>query len=103
MSEETKGEVEELMELLTKEQTLIGKYHGHSGQQKVALREAEYWNTMLAKMDDTVEEYIKRKWQRNLQKAKARAEYHAKMSEEARRELEEVRKRIREIIGGEEK
>jgi len=103
MSEKENKAVEELMDLLAKEQTLAGKYHGHSGQHRVALREAEYWDDVLAKTSDDVEEYIKRKWKRNLEKAKARAEYHAKMAQEAKEELEKVRKRIREIIGEEEK
>jgi len=92
-----------LMDLLAKEQTLAGKYHGHSGQHRVALREAEYWEDVLAKIGDDVEEHIVRKWKRNLEKARARAEYHAKMSEEARKELEEVRKQIRKLLGREEK
>jgi len=102
MSEKENKAVEELMDLLAREQTLVGKYHGHSGQHRVALREAEYWEDVLAKMSNEVEEHIRRKWKRNLEKAKARAEYHAKMAEEARKELEEVRKQIRKLFGREE-
>ena len=102
MSEEN-ADVRELIELLAKEKTLQGQYHGHSGQRRVAEREVEYWNNMLAKMSNDVEEHIKAKWLRNKQKAEARDKYHAKMVGEAKKELEKVRKRIREIMGGEEK
>jgi len=100
---EGKGILAELMDLLAKEQTLIGKYHGHEGQRRVALREVEYWEDVLAKVGEDTEEHIIRKWKRNLEKAKARAEYHAKMAEERRKELEEVRKEIKKILGREEK
>ena len=101
IGEGDKGEkMRELMDLLEKEQTLIGKINGHSGQKKVAEREIEYWNSVLAKMDEDVEDFVKAKWMRAKEKAEARAKYHAKMMEEARKELEEVRRRIREIVGG---
>jgi len=103
MSEEKGGSMEKLMELLAKEQTLTGKYHGHEGQHRVALREVEYWEDVLAKIGEDTEEHIIRKWKRNLEKAKARAEYHTKMAEEARKELEKVRKRIKELLGRERK
>ena len=101
MSEE-KDDIKRFLELLVYEQTLIGRYHGHRGQHRVAVREVEYWEDVLAKIGKDTEEHIVRKWKRNLEKAKARAEYHAKMAEEARKELEEVRKRIKELLGGEE-
>ena len=101
MEERENNKVRELMELLAKEQTLIGQYHGHSGQQKEAERRAKYWESVLAKMDDMVEEHIKAKWMRHKEREEARAKYHAKMAEEAKKELEEVRRRIKEILGGE--
>jgi len=101
MEKRENEKLEELMELLAKEQTLTGQYHGHCGQRRVAEREVEYWNDVLAKMSNDVEEHIKAKWMRNKEKAEARAKYHAKMAEEAKKELEEVRRRIKEILGGE--
>ena len=98
-----RGILAELMDLLAKEHTLAGKYHGHEGQHRVALREVEYWKDVLAKIGEDTEEHIIRKWKRNLEKAKARAEYHAKMAKEAKKKLEEVRKRIKELLGREEK
>ena len=98
-----KSDAERLVELLAEEQTLRGRYFGHEGQHRVAVREVEYWEDVLAKIGRDTEEHIVRKWKRNLEKAKARAEYHAKMAEEARKKLEEVRKRIKELLGGEEK
>jgi len=92
--------VRELMALLAKEQSLMGKYYGHEGQRRVALREAEYWDDAIRVCQD---ENINRDpaiYERKKQKALARAEYHKRMAEEARKELEKVRKQIREITKG---
>ena len=103
MSVEGMRDVVRLAELLKEEQTWIGRYHGHKGQAEVALREAEYWNDVLAKMGDDVEDFVRRKWERNLEKARARREYHLKQMETAERKLREIKAEIRKIIGGEEK
>ena len=59
MSEE-KRTLEELMELLTKEQTLIGRYHGHEGQRKVAEQEAEFYGRKIEEVrDKACEEELK--------------------------------------------
>jgi len=102
MSEES-GRIKRLMELLAEEATWQGRLNGHRGQAEVADREAEYWEERLEESGDDVEEFIKRKWKRNLEKAKARAEYHRKQALEAKKRLREIRAEIDKIIGGEEK
>jgi len=103
MSEKKGGSMEELMELLAKEQSLVGQYYGHKGQQNVAEREYHYCEEMLERKGDKMSEGEKRTFMRWRDKAKARMDYHKKMSEEARKELEKVRKRIRELLGRERK
>jgi len=100
-----KGEgeaVRRLMELISEEQTWAGRYYGHSGQARQAEREIEYWEDVLAKMGEDVEDFVKRKWQRHLEKAKARKEYHLKMAVEAKVRLRQIREQINKLIGGEE-
>ena len=99
MSEENK-DVRELVELLAKEKTLQGQYFGHLGQRNVAEREYLYAEQMLTEKSDKLSPTERKYYARWRDKAKARMEYHKKMSEEARKELEEVWKRIREITGG---
>jgi len=92
-----KSEIERFLELLAYEQTLIGRYHGHKGQIKVAQAEADYCEKMLdmegENMDDEAREY----WEKKYIKAKGRVLYHKRMTEETRKALEEVRKEIEEI------
>jgi len=92
--------IKKLMELLAEEATWQGRLNGHRGQAEVAEREAEYWEEHLQEGGDDVEEFIKRKWERNLEKAKARAEYHRKQAIEAKKRLREIREEIDKIIGG---
>ena len=98
MMEESE-EIRRMMELLKEEQTWMGRYYGHSGQARVAKREAEYWEKRLAELDDNVEEHIRRKWERNLQKARARKEYHLKQAVEAKLQLRKIREEIKKIMG----
>jgi len=93
-----KSEVERLMELLAEEATWQGR--GHRGQAEVAEREVKYWEERLKQTKDDVEEFIKRKWKRNLEKARARVEYHKKQAIEAKKRLREIREEIDKIIGG---
>ena len=92
--------IKKLMELLAEEATWQGRLNGHRGQAEVAEREVEYWEEHLEEGGDDVEEFIKRKWERNLEKAKARAEYHRKQAIEAKKRLREIREEIDKIIGG---
>jgi len=92
--------IKRLMELLAEEATWQGRLNGHRGQAEVAEREAEYWEEHLEEGGDDVENFIKQKWKRNLEKAKARAEYHRKQALEAKKKLREIRKEIDKIIGG---
>jgi len=95
-----KSEVERLMELLAEEATWQGRLNGHRGQAEVAEREVKYWEDRLKQTKDNVEEFIRRKWKRNLEKARARAEYHRKQATEAKKRLREIRREIDKIIGG---
>ncbi|UYL65044.1 MAG: hypothetical protein OBKJMPBA_00012 [Methanophagales virus PBV304] len=99
MSGENK-DVRELVELLTKEKTLTGQYFGHRGQANVAEREYLYAEQMLTEKGEKLSLTERKYYERWRDKAKARMEYHKKMAEEVRKELCDVRKRIREIIGG---
>ena len=99
MSEGEKNKAERLVELLKEEQTWMGRYYGHSGQARVAEREAEYWEKRLAELDNSVEEHIRRKWERNLQKARARKEYHLKQAVKAKLQLRKIREEIKKIMG----
>ena len=96
-----KDDIKRLMELLAEEATWQGRLNGHRGQAEVAEREAEYWEEHLEEGGDDVEEFIKQKWKRNLEKAKARAEYHRKQALEAKKRLREIRAEIDKIIDGE--
>ena len=96
-------DVLELMELLAKEKTLQGQYFGHRGQASVAEREYLYAEQMLTEKGEKLTPMEKKYYVRWRDKAKARMEYHKKMAEDAKKELYNVRKKIREIIGGEEK
>jgi len=100
MSEESER-IKRLMELLAEEATWQGRLNGHRGQAEVAEREVKYWEERLKQTEDNVEEFIRRKWKRNLEKAKARAEYHRKQAIEAKKRLREIRKEIDKIISGE--
>jgi len=95
--------IKRLMELLAEEATWQGRFNGHRGQAEVAEREAEYWEEHLQEGGDDVEDFIKRKWERNLEKAKARAEYHRKQALEAKKKLREIRAEIDKIISGDVK
>jgi len=99
MSEESE-KINRLMELLAEEATWQGRLNGHRGQVEVAEREVKYWEERLEQTKNDVEEFIKRKWKRNLEKAKARAEYHRKQATEAKKRLREIRAEIDKIIGG---
>ena len=99
MSKESE-KIKRLMELLAEEATWQGRLNGHRGQAEVAEREAEYWEEHLKEGGDDVEEFIKQKWKRNLEKAKARAEYHRKQAIEAKKRLRKIRAEIDKIIGG---
>jgi len=101
MSEESE-KIKKLIELLAEEATWQGRLNGHRGQAEVAEREVKYWEERLEQTKDDVEEFIKRKWKRNLEKAKARREYHLKQVTEAKKRLREIRREIDKIIGGEE-
>jgi len=101
MSEESE-KIKRLMELLAEEATWQGRLNGHRGQAEVAEREVKYWEERLKQTEDNVEEFIRRKWKRNLEKAKARAKYHRKQALEAKKRLREIREEIDKIIGGEE-
>ncbi|MCD6139244.1 MAG: hypothetical protein J7J91_11885 [Deltaproteobacteria bacterium] len=101
MEKRENEKLEELMELLAKEQTLTGQYYGHCGQRNVAEREYLYCEEMLVRKGEKMSETEKKTFMRWRDKAKARMDYHAKMAEEAKKELEEVRRRIKEILGGE--
>jgi len=92
--------IRRLMELLAEEATWQGRLNGHRGQAEVSEREAEYWEERLEEGGDDVEDFIKQKWKRNLEKARARREYHLKQALEAKRRLREIRKEIDKIIGG---
>ncbi len=102
MSEESEN-IKRLMELLAEEATWQGRLNGHRGQAEVAEREVIYWEERLENTEDNVEEFIKRKWKRNLEKAKARREYHLKQAIEAKKRLREIREEIDKIIGGDKK
>jgi len=99
MSKESE-KIKRLMELLAEEATWQGRLNGHRGQAEVAEREAEYWKERLEEGGNDVEDFIKQKWKRNLEKAKARAEYHRKQVVEAKKRLREIREEIDKIIGG---
>jgi len=99
MTEESE-KIKRLMELLAEEATWQGRLNGHRGQAEVAEREVKYWEDRLEQAKDNVEEFIRRKWKRNLEKAKARREYHLKQAIEAKKRLREVREKIDKIIGG---
>ena len=99
MSKESE-KIKRLMELLAEEATWQGRLNGHRGQAEVAEREAEYWKERLEEGGNDVEDFIKQKWKRNLEKAKARAEYHRKQVVEAKKRLREIRREIDKIIGG---
>jgi len=99
MSEESE-KIKRLMELLAEEATWQGRFNGHRGQAEVAEREVKYWEERLEQTKDDVEEIIRRKWKRNLEKAKARVEYHRKQALEAKKRLREIRREIDKIIGG---
>jgi len=99
MSEESE-KIKRLMELLAEEATWQGRLNGHRGQAEVAEREVKYWEDRLKQTKDNVEEFIRRKWKRNLEKARARAEYHRKQAIEAKKRLREIRREIDKIIGG---
>jgi len=99
MSKESE-KIKRLMELLAEEATWQGRLNGHRGQTEVAEREAEYWKERLEEGGNDVEDFIKQKWKRNLEKAKARAEYHRKQVVEAKKRLREIREEIDKIIGG---
>ena len=94
--------IKRLMELLAEEATWQGRLNGHRGQAEVAEREVKYWEDRLKQTKDNVEEFIRRKWERNLEKARARREYHLKQVTEAKEKLREIREEIDKIIGGEE-
>ncbi len=94
--------IRRLMELLAEEATWQGRLNGHRGQAEVAEREVQYWKDRLEQTKDDVEEFIRRKWKRNLEKAKARREYHLKQAITAKKELRKIREEIDKIIGGEE-
>jgi len=100
MSEESE-KIKRLMELLAEEATWQGRLNGHRGQAEVAEREVKYWEDRLKQTKGDVEGFIRRKWERNLEKARARREYHLKQAMEAKKRLREVRKEIDKIIGGE--
>jgi len=102
MSEESE-KIKRLMELLAEEATWQGRLNGHRGQAEVTEREIAYWEKRLEQGEENVEEFIRRKWKRNLEKAKARREYHLKQAIEAKKRLREIRREIDKIIGGEEK
>jgi len=102
MSKE-KGVLAELMELLTKEQTLIGRYYGHEGQRKVAEQEAEFYGRKIEEVrDKACEEELKYLIKKRT-KAIMRRNWHEKERDKAKKELEEVRKRIKELLRGEQK
>jgi len=103
MSVEGMRDVVRLAELLKEEQTWKGRYYGHSGQARVAKREAEYWEERLRELGDNIEPFIKARYERNLRKARARAEYHLKQAEEARERLDYIRAEIERIMEEEEK
>jgi len=94
--------IRRLMELLAEEATWQGRLNGHRGQAEVAEREVKYWEERLEQTKDNVEEFIKRKWKRNLEKAKARQKYHLKQAIEAKKRLREIREEIDKILCGEE-
>jgi len=94
---EKKSEIERFLELLAYEQTLIGRYHGHRGQAKVAQAEADYCEKMLDMESENIDEEAREYWEKKYIKAKGRVLYHKRMAEEARKALEEVRKEIEEI------
>jgi len=99
MSEESE-KIKRLMELLAEEATWQGRLYGHRGQAEVAEREVKYWEDRLKQTEDNVEEFIRRKWKRNMEKAKARAEYHRKQALEAKKRLREIRAEIDKILCG---
>ena len=101
MGEENE-KIKRLMELLAEEATWQGRLNGHRGQAEVAEREAKYWEERLEESGDDVEDFIKRKWERNLEKARARREYHLKQAIEAKKRLREIREEIDKILCGEE-
>jgi len=92
--------IKRLMELLAEEATWQGRFNGHRGQAEVAEREVEYWEDRLKQTEDNVEEFIRRKWKQNLEKARARREYHLKQAIIAKKELRRIREEIDKIIGG---
>jgi len=102
MSEESE-KIKRLMGLLAEEATWQGRLNGHRGQAEVAEREVKYWEERLEQTEDDMEEFIRQKWKRNLEKARARREYHIKQALEARKKLREIRAEIDKIIGSEEK
>jgi len=99
MSEESE-KIKRLMDLLAEEATWQGRLYGHRGQAEVAEREVKYWEDRLKQTEDIVEEFIRRKWKRKLEKAKARREYHLKQAITAKKRLREIRGEIDKIIGG---
>jgi len=101
MSKESE-KIKRLMELLAEEATWQGRLNGHRGQAEVAEREVKYWEEHLEEDGDDVEDFIKQKWRRNLEKAKARAEYHRIQAIEAKKRLREIRREIDKILCGEE-
>ena len=77
------GLIKRLVKLLKEEQTWMGRFNGHTGQARVARREAEYWEERLKELGDDIEPFIRARYERNLRKARAREEYHKKQAEEA--------------------
>jgi len=97
MAEERKDDIGRLVELLAEEKTWQGKMFGHDGQARVAQAEIDYCERVLVAEGDSMDEEMRKYWERRREKAKARRKYHLSMAGEARRKLEEIRAEIKKI------
>jgi len=97
MAEERKDDIGRLVELLAEEKTWQGRFFGHEGQARVAQAEIDYCERVLVAEGDSMDEEMRKYWERRREKAKARRKYHLSMAGEARRKLEEIRAEIKKI------
>ena len=97
MVEERRDDIGRLVELLAEEKTWEGKMFGHDGQARVAQAEIDYCERVLVAEGDSMDEEMRKYWERRREKAIARRKYHLSMAHEAKEKLEQIRAEIKKI------
>jgi len=93
-----KNDAERLVELLSEEQSWLGRYYGHEGQAKVAEEEYNFAEKMIMEAIRSGNADERKYWERRQKKAIARKEYHIKQAEEAKKKLADIRHEIKQIL-----